>query len=228
MALAHNKVAGSKKPLASDVVSDDDATPQNVMGTSSEPNPTQDDEGLGAWLGQSVGNRRGNRPRAEYLAFADALRKAMVEQNLTASEVARRVWGTSKDRRGYDVAKNRDRVGLYLAGTSYPEPANLEKLAAAVGVPVDELRINGRPPPAVRAPRNVNALDGLDMQLIFTGDLNAARLMINRTVPTKLAIKIIEMLRRGDDGDHGEGEDHRETRQTSKSGAHVRKVPDAA
>jgi transcriptional regulator with XRE-family HTH domain len=37
------------------------------------------------------------------------------------------------------VAKNRDRVGQYLRGTSYPEPYNLWKIAGALGVPLDYL-----------------------------------------------------------------------------------------
>jgi transcriptional regulator with XRE-family HTH domain len=74
-----------------------------------------------------------------YQAFADKLRDAMTRANVNASEVARRVWGTAKDKRGYDVARNRDRIGHYLSGSSYPEPENLARLADAVGVTVEEL-----------------------------------------------------------------------------------------
>lgn len=65
----------------------------------------------------------------------------MARNNLSASEVARRVWGTMKDSRGYEVARNRDRIGHYLSGTSYPEQANLEALAQAVGLSVEDLQI---------------------------------------------------------------------------------------
>lgn len=60
---------------------------------------------------------------------------------MNASEVARRVWGTTVDSRGRTVARNRDRIGHYLAGTSYPEPDNLEALAKAVDVSVEALSI---------------------------------------------------------------------------------------
>jgi transcriptional regulator with XRE-family HTH domain len=72
--------------------------------------------------------------------FAAALRQAMTKNKLTNSEVARRVWGTTKDSRGYNVAKNRDRIGHYLSGASYPEDENLQKIADAIGIPVDELK----------------------------------------------------------------------------------------
>lgn len=74
-----------------------------------------------------------------YAEFAEKLAAAMKEQGLNASEVARRIWGTKKDRRNYDVARNRDRIGHYLSGRSYPEPENLRKLAEAVGLTVEQL-----------------------------------------------------------------------------------------
>ena len=126
----------------------------------------------------------------------------MLDKNLSASEVARRVWGTSKDKRGYEVAKNRDRVGHYLAGTSYPEPENLQKLADAIDVPVERLGIGNRPRPITREPRSVketilsSQLQPDDVQLFFVGgDLSAARLLVNRTIRAELAMQIIKMLR---------------------------------
>jgi hypothetical protein len=84
--------------------------------------------------------------RPEYQPFVDALWLAMKTGDLSASAVARRVWGTTKDKRGYDVARNRDRIGSYLSGASYPEPENLRRLADAVGVPVEELALKGPRP----------------------------------------------------------------------------------
>ena len=83
-----------------------------------------------------------NAWRPEYVPFTEALRSAMLKQKLSASEVARRVWGPATDTRGYTVAKNRDRIGHYLAGTSYPEPENLVKLAEALNLPVEDLQID--------------------------------------------------------------------------------------
>src|SRR3954468_1996641 len=92
-----------------------------------------------------------------YQAFADKLRDAMTRANVNASEVARRVWGTAKDKRGYDVARNRDRIGHYLSGSSYPEPENLARLAEAVGVTVEELAMPPETAPQgnIRSPRTL-------------------------------------------------------------------------
>jgi len=79
--------------------------------------------------------------------FANVLMDAMIGAGyISCSELARRAFGTIKDDRGYDVARNRDRVGAYLKGTSYPTPANLQKIAGALGVPVAELAWARRPP----------------------------------------------------------------------------------
>jgi hypothetical protein len=134
------------------------------------------------------------------LPFVTALRGAMLKHNLSASEVARRVWGTNKDARGYDVAKNRDRIGHYLAGVSYPEPENLQKLATAVDLPVEALAIANRPRPIPRDPRGVAmATPPKTVQLQFTPDLKTATLVIHRTVRAQLALKIIEMLQEDED-----------------------------
>jgi transcriptional regulator with XRE-family HTH domain len=126
----------------------------------------------------------------------------MLDGKLSAAEVARRVWGTSTDKRGYEVAKNRDRIGHYLAGTSYPEPENLQKLADAVNVPVDKLAIAERPRPLLtRPPRSVKEtiaeLQPENIQIFLIGDglEMAALTMIKRPMRTELAMQIIKLLR---------------------------------
>ena len=83
--------------------------------------------------------------RAELQAFADALDALMKRGGLKPSDVARIVWGTTVDSRGYTVPRNRDRIASYQAAKSYPDPENLQKLADALGVPVEELA-STRPP----------------------------------------------------------------------------------
>lgn len=89
---------------------------------------------------QPAHNYGRSKANSAYQAFADKLKAAMTKNKLSASEVARRVWGTTKDSRGYTVARNRDRIGHYLSGASYPEEDNLVKLAGAIGVSVEDLR----------------------------------------------------------------------------------------
>ena len=90
--------------------------------------------------------------------FANLLRQLMLEKRVTASDLARQVWGTTTDYRGYVVAKGRDRIGHYLAGTSFPEKENLQKIAKALGVPFEKLE-KAQPAPPVRQARNPKDLE---------------------------------------------------------------------
>jgi transcriptional regulator with XRE-family HTH domain len=129
--------------------------------------------------------------RAEYKPFADALRATMTRQGLNASEVARRIWGTTKDKRGYDVARNRDRIGAYLAGTSYPEPENLEKLAAALNIPVEELAIE-RENPGPAKPRPPAS----DLQVNqIPGEPGKMHLRVDRPLSWRLVMQIVKMIK---------------------------------
>jgi transcriptional regulator with XRE-family HTH domain len=71
---------------------------------------------------------------SKYGFFAKTLRACMQQAGFNNSDLARRVWGTTTDSRGYPVARGRDRIGEYLSGDSYPKPENLWKLAGALGV----------------------------------------------------------------------------------------------
>ena len=77
--------------------------------------------------------------RSEYRPFAAALRAAMSKKGMSASDVARDIWGDATDRRGYNVAKNRDKIGLYLAATAYPDEETIGHLARVLDVSVEEL-----------------------------------------------------------------------------------------
>src|SRR4051794_31035797 len=78
----------------------------------------------------------------KYPHFARRLAEAMKQAKLNNSDVARQVWGDAKD----GGARNRDRIGHYLRGTSHPEPPNLQKLADALGVSPDYLAEPGNAP----------------------------------------------------------------------------------
>jgi hypothetical protein len=90
--------------------------------------------------------------KKRYAVFAGMIEKAMRSRKLSASDVARAMWGTTKDHRGlYDVARGRDRIGHYLSGKSFPEPVNLTKLADILGLDVIVLW-DAQPAPKVRKP----------------------------------------------------------------------------
>lgn len=146
--------------------------------------------------------------RPDYLAFAETLRTAMQEKGLNASDVARKVWGEIKDSRGYLVARNRDRIGYYLAGVSFPEDENLRKLADAVGLSYEKLAMTK--PPSGPAGASVG-LEGsayaarrgtLNTQLDIPNNRPGyATLTLKREMRLDTALKIIAMLKADDDAD---------------------------
>jgi len=58
---------------------------------------------------------------------------------MSQSDLARKIWGTTKDNRGYIVARNRDRVSAYERGKAQPTHENLTAIAKALGVTVEDL-----------------------------------------------------------------------------------------
>ena len=130
----------------------------------------------------------------------------MQRQNMNASDVARKVWGEIKDGRGYNVARNRDRIGYYLAGVSFPEDENLRKLADAVGLAYEALAMT-KPPsgPSVSSTSGVgfggvSRRGMLDTQLaILNNRPGYAVLALKREMKLETALRIIEMLKIDDD-----------------------------
>ena len=176
--------ASPKKGLADTTVVAPPSPPQNVGGADSDTTRQNVVKG-------------GNPPtRPEYARFASALRTAMLEQKLSASEVARRVWGTTTDTRGYTVASNRDRIGHYLAGTSYPEPENLAKLARALNLPVEDLAVDK---PVFVAGGGSSYRGGRqpgDIQMTVLADHpNKARLVFDRTVDFETAMRVLQIIK---------------------------------
>jgi transcriptional regulator with XRE-family HTH domain len=72
--------------------------------------------------------------------FADRLQGLRVAKDWSQSDLAREVWGEQTNKRtGKISAKNRDRISTYEMGKSWPDPHNLLKIAAALGVTPEEL-----------------------------------------------------------------------------------------
>ena len=128
----------------------------------------------------------------------------MKRQGMSASDLARQVWGSTTDKRGYSVARNRDRVSHYLAGTSFPEPQNLEAIARILDVPPEELAAHA---PAGRPSMTAALAEGVTMGPRFPrptpNTLNMAtvagrpgmiRLQVDQVIPWKVAGEIYERL----------------------------------
>ena len=107
----------------------------------------------------------------------------------SASDIAREIWGSTTDRRGYSVGRNRDRIGHYLNATSYPEPDNLEKLAKAVGVPVSDLTIDR--PAANPGPRSRPAPASLTLTTVAPGKM---RIQVDKTVDSAFALRLAALI----------------------------------
>jgi hypothetical protein len=125
----------------------------------------------------------------------------MLRKDISASDLAREVWGTTRDKRGYEVARNRDRIGHYLNGTSYPAPANLELLAKTLDVPVEELAID---PSEKSNPSTRQGARRLAGNPVSTGELiltslpaqpGKIRLQVDRVIPWQLAEHIHHLLK---------------------------------
>jgi transcriptional regulator with XRE-family HTH domain len=125
--------------------------------------------------------------RLELQQFARRLHELMVQKGLSQSDLAREVWGTTTDTRGYTVAKNRDRIGAYLRAESLPEPQNMARLAEALGTKAEDL-----------APEIVAAtVDRENPELAVTmvaGHPDKAHLQVNKLVPIALAAKVMALL----------------------------------
>lgn len=132
-------------------------------------------------------------PKPEYRPFADALCAAMTRAAITSSGLARAVWGAAK--RG---AKNRDLIGAYRAGISYPTPENLQKIADVLGVPVETFAVirdnPGDNPGHNPGPRPGRPSSG-DLHVSTVADQpGMMRLQLDRVIPERLALEILAML----------------------------------
>jgi transcriptional regulator with XRE-family HTH domain len=125
--------------------------------------------------------------KLELERFARKLHEAMTDRGLSQSDLAAEVWGRTTDSRGYDVAKGRDRISVYLQGKSIPDPANLKKIAEVLNMKVEDLA------PDITA----SAVEKENPEIAMTaiaGHHDKVYLRVNKLVPLELAAKTISML----------------------------------
>ena len=121
--------------------------------------------------------------------FAKALHQALIEANMSASDLARIVWGTRTDNRGYEVARNRGRVSQYLGGFSLPEPRTLARIAEAVGKTTNELTGAPAPRGGGEAPQGRKPV-AVQMTIV-AGAPSLAHLTLDMLLPVALAAEIV-------------------------------------
>lgn len=139
--------------------------------------------------------------------FAARLEQKMKAKGLTQSELARQIWGSTKDGRGYSVARNRDRISSYLAGAGMPEPENLKKLADALDCTVEDL-IGAEAAAAGRPLRRQH----IDVQMALVsphaaGEPPMMQVQINMVLPLRKAMQMLQIIEesRSEIGGGGEG-----------------------
>jgi len=110
----------------------------------------------------------------------------------SGSDLARAIWGSTPDPRGYDVAKNRDTIWRYEKGKSRPSRKNLIVLATALRVlPEDIDPVPRRPPepPPIRSRKIICTPKhkGLIMGVEIDADL-----------PPEIAAQIVKLVEDND------------------------------
>ena len=125
--------------------------------------------------------------KLELERFARKLHEAMINKGLSQSDLAAEIWGRTTDARGYDVAKGRDRISVYLQGKSIPDPKNLTKIADVLGMKVEELA------PDITASTVEKENPEIAMTAI-AGHADKVFLRVNKLVPLEMAARIISML----------------------------------
>tara|TARA_B110000046_G_C12996356_1_gene400172 strand:+ start:294 stop:776 length:483 start_codon:yes stop_codon:yes gene_type:complete len=112
--------------------------------------------------------------------FGKRVYKLMVGKGMTQSELARA------------AGIGRDSISTYIKGRSIPDPKNLEALATALHVSVNELFPNGK------QQAMDNEIPALDLRMSHS-DPNMAWLQINRSLSLEIALKIITIIKDADE-----------------------------
>lgn len=117
----------------------------------------------------------------------------LTPRNLTKQEFGKRVY-TLMMKRGWtqsDLARyaglNRDAVSTYVRGTAFPTPQNVSRLAAALGVEVDQLLPN----------QSMGAIDEDTPSFSMKASTNAPDkvwLQVNQLVSMSTAVRIATLL----------------------------------
>jgi transcriptional regulator with XRE-family HTH domain len=106
----------------------------------------------------------------------------------------RKGWNQSELARATELG--RDSISTYIRGTAFPTPANLQKLASALGVERDALLPNSAQMEMDRG------FPAMEIKMGHT-DPSIAWLKINRMVSTSTAVKVLALIQDEDMKDKG-------------------------
>lgn len=119
--------------------------------------------------------------------FARRLHHYMTARGWTQSDLARAVWGERTNSRGYREAKGRDRISVFLKGSTLPETTTLTAIAKALDVEPDDLCPEGHKKAMAWEPHSVSLT-------LAPGHTDKARLVVDRVVPFHVGAEIISIL----------------------------------
>lgn len=121
--------------------------------------------------------------------FSRKLRELLEANGLTASDLARKIWGDSKPTpAGFVSAKNRDRISKYLAGKTLPDASTLALLAGALNAKPRDLA------PQVVGKRLEREHPEIRMTVI-AGHHDRVHLTLNAVMDLSTALKITALMR---------------------------------
>jgi transcriptional regulator with XRE-family HTH domain len=121
-------------------------------------------------------------------AFGRKLQQILDQKGMNYSDLARLVWGKTTTRSGYEVAKNRDRISVYIAGKAAPDARNLKKIADVLGVEVSELAPERFGDAMIEQQHPAYSLTKVQ------GESDKVFLRVNKLVPETVAAKIMFLL----------------------------------
>jgi transcriptional regulator with XRE-family HTH domain len=121
-------------------------------------------------------------------AFGRKLQQILDQKGMNYSDLARLVWGKTTTRSGYEVAKNRDRISVYIAGKAAPDARNLKKIADVLGVEVSELAPERFGDAMIEQQHPAYSLTKVQ------GESDKVFLRVNKLVPEQVAAKIMFLL----------------------------------
>lgn len=129
--------------------------------------------------------------RAEYVQFGQTVLRAMLQKGMNQSDLAKAMWGTIVDSRGYTVAKNRDRITHYVKGRAYPEPENLAKLIDVLDLRLEDVQVSKIVRGATRS--SPHMAHNLQVTML-AAEPGKAMLYMQKILPTDLALTICKMI----------------------------------
>jgi len=137
-----------------------------------------------------VSHRADSPPTVEIgqQAFGRRLQQLLDQRGWNYSDLARAVWGKTTTKSGYEVAKNRDRISVYVAGKAVPDPRNLKKIADTLGVEVAELAPDRIGDAMIEQANPTYSITKVQ------GESDKVFLRVNKLVPEQVAAKIMFLL----------------------------------